>query len=154
MFLLLTRVAVSTGVGAMSESIVPRRSDMTAEEYGEAIRDLHRDPVLAKSADQLAEKQFLIDIEFRLGRNFPDDRRELLLVAYRAMRAELSRQMKRFLRATFAPRRHARAINQLNERLLDVFAAILDKEEFQAFTGLDSPSLRSGVVNPSHMLLH
>jgi hypothetical protein len=127
---------------------------MTEAEYSEAIRALHRRPDLAKSPDLLSEAEFLLTIEYRLGRDFSPERCSLLLEAHRAMRAEMNRLTRKFLWSPFAPNRHARKVNALQKRLMDVFASLLTGDEFRAFIGIGPeagfPQLIDAAKIPPH----
>lgn len=120
------------------------RPRMTAAEYAEALRLLHssafaeRKPgETAKDANERrADQEFLLSIDYRLGQDFPSERRQLLLDAHRAMRRALARAISLLVRGVSTPEVHAVEVQRLVEQMSREFSSILAPDEYEAFMGV------------------
>ena len=99
--------------------------------------------------DRRQDLEFLISIDYRLGKDFPPERLRLMLVAHRTMREEMRRSSGGFLNGIFSGRKHAKRVQILIEKLMTVFQSILTTAEYEAFTGLKPNEKAPQVVDLS-----
>ena len=113
---------------------------LTDEEYEKKIIQLHRDlpPMPSKEQDRQVRRMALnLAIDHRLGRSFPQERRELLWaiqqrVEKRRLRLALAYPFRRFFSKGLA-----RGAQGLAGYLVNEYANVLTTSELKSFFGLD-----------------
>jgi hypothetical protein len=113
---------------------------LTDEEYEKRIIDLHRDlpPMPTVEQDRQVRRMALdLAIDHRLGRDFPQERRELLwAIQQRTEKRRLWFALKYPLRRIFA-KSLARGAQGLAGYLVDEYAKVLTKAELKNFFSLE-----------------
>ncbi len=121
---------------------------MTSEEYGNSLRAIYAtNPGNRLSPREIIQAEFILSMDYKLGRDFDPEKRALLFHSHQTCQEVLAKYNRKFLSMMFAPKRHAKRVNDLMHRLLVVFSTILTPEEFKAFTGLSSPDDCGNVVD-------
>lgn len=113
---------------------------LTDEEYEKGIIELHRDlpPMPSEEQDRQKRRMALnLAIDHRLGREFPQERRELLwAIQQRVEKRRLWLAFKYPFRRIFA-KTLARGAQGLAGYLVDEYAKVLTKSELKSFFGVD-----------------
>lgn len=119
------------------------RPRMTPAEYAAALRELYLrlDAELKKGAskkeisDRKKVQEFSILIDYRLGGDFPDERRGPLLDAFMALQDGLTKANASLLKRESSRKQHASNLARLNEEFQDSISAHLSAEEFRDLIG-------------------
>jgi hypothetical protein len=125
------------------EPFVPQ-NPLTPQQFEERMRALtltRTSSGESLSSEVYQDREFLLMVDFKLGKDFSEGKRKLLLEAHQAMRQQRNKIIKDYLAYSFLPfsaNRHMKKINDLLQRLLVVFESILSPGEFRTFTGCGS----------------
>jgi len=113
---------------------------LTDEEYERRIIEIHRGlpPLPTEEQDRLVRRMELdLAIDHRLGRGFPQERRELLwAIQQRVEKKRLRLALTYPFRWLFA-KRLARGAQGLADYLVDEYAKVLTQTELRTFFGLE-----------------
>lgn len=116
---------------------------LSSDEYQQAVADLYRRAAESQAAagggdveQAIKDAEFNLVIDYRLGRNFPAERRQALLEAKRAAEKQRLRLVGRFIRKSIRDREFASGMQVWLEQLADAFSQILSPEELDAFMEL------------------
>lgn len=113
---------------------------LTDEEYEKRIIELYRGlpPIPSEEQDRQVRRMALnLAIDHRLGRDFPQDRRELLwAIQQRVEKRRLWLALKYPFRRFFA-KSLARSAQGLAGYLVDEYAEVLTQAELKSFFGLE-----------------
>jgi hypothetical protein len=113
---------------------------LTDEEYEKRIIELHRGlpPMPTEEQDRQVRRMALdLSIDHRLGRDFPQERRELLwAIQQRVEKRRLWLALKYPFRRLFA-KSLARGAQGLAGYLVDEYAGVLTQAELKSFFGLE-----------------
>ena len=113
---------------------------LTDEEYEKRIIELHRGlpPMPTEEQDRQVRRMALdLSIDHRLGRDFPQERRELLwAIQQRVEKRRLWLALKYPFRRLFA-KSLARGAQGLAGYLVDEYAGVLTQAEIKSFFGLE-----------------
>ena len=113
---------------------------LTDEEYERRIIEIHRGlpPLPTEEQDRLVRRMELdLAIDYRLGRGFPQERRELLwAIQQRVEKKRLRLALTYPFRWLFA-KRLARGAQGLADYLVDEYAKVLTQTELRTFFGLE-----------------
>ena len=116
---------------------------LTSEEYQRAVVALYRraaegrmPAALGDIEQAIKDAEFNLQIDYKLGRNFPAERRQALLAAkHRAEKGRLS-LVRGFVRKLLRKRQFAGAMQLWLERLTEEFAKVLSPDELNALMEL------------------
>lgn len=112
---------------------------LTQAEYQKAITDLYRNPpsVSTEEWERTVHRQELnLTIDHRLGRNFPQERRDALWsIEEKVEKRRFRLAFKYLLRRLFA-KQIVRDVQGLAGFLVDEYAKVLTPAEFQQYFGL------------------
>jgi hypothetical protein len=112
---------------------------LTPTEYQKAITDLYRDSPNDSAQDRermILRRELDLTIDHRLGRNFPQERRDALwAIQEQVEKRRFSLTFKYFLRRLFA-KKTARDIQVITDFLVKEYAKVLTPEELQQYFGL------------------
>lgn len=114
----------------------PRLSD---EEYQKRIVELHSGVPAAPSADQdrsLRRQELELAIDYRLGRDFPSERREALWSVRQQIERKRLRLAFRYLLRRLIPGQLARGAQSLAAYAADEYATVLSTPELLRFLDL------------------
>ena len=113
---------------------------LTDEEYEKRIIELHRGlpPMPTEEQDRQVRRMALdLSIDHRLGRDFPQERRELLwAIQQRVEKRRLRLALKYPFRRLFA-KSLARGAQGMAGYLVDEYAEVLTQAELKSFFGLE-----------------
>lgn len=116
---------------------------LTSDEYQQAVAALYRraaeDQGAAARGDveqSIKDREFNLTIDYKLGRNFPQERRQALLEAKRMADKQRLRLVGRFIRKSIRDREFASGMQVWLEQLAEAFSQVLSPEELDAFMEL------------------
>jgi len=81
------------------------------------------------------EREFDLMIDFRLGNNFPDERRQTLKKLHSQTMCKMDELKRLISSGEIAANDYAEAVQQLVKQMAEDFGALLDQEEMEALCG-------------------
>jgi hypothetical protein len=119
---------------------------LTLREYEGAIVSLYSGlPLTASEAElgRVRRRELDLTIDYRLGKDFPSERRELLWQVQQRIEKRRLQLAAYWLVGRFVPRWLHRRANRVAKFVVDEYAKVLTRDELQAYFGEDE------VENPS-----
>ena len=111
---------------------------LTGEEYDKRIVELHSNlpPVPTREQDRQVRRQELeLTIDYRLGRDFPQHRREALWAIQQRVERKRFRLLFKYLLRKFFAKSLVRDAQGLASYLVDEYAKVLNQTELECFFG-------------------
>jgi hypothetical protein len=130
----------------------PSGTMISEEQYLEAIRQLHRSGP-ETPPDQLAEGEYQLMIDRKLGKDFPQDKREVMLAIYRVMCHERDTLMAQFLSGSLTPEAYSEQLHALLQGATRQYERILGPSQLEAFTGAAPGEAPALPIEPSNLKL-
>ena len=131
---------------------------LTGREYEKSVIDLYRQASLPSSStpskdleEELKFKEFCLTIDYRLGVNFPTERRDALWNARQKVEKQRLRLVGKFIMHTVRKRAFAGGMQLVLEQMKEEFAKVLSDDELQAFMELDENETPISPIDPSQL---
>ena len=127
-------------IAAMSEDM-PVSVKLSQREYLERLRELHLSEL---PAEQTRVLEFLLTIDYRLGKDLSDEKRQALLVVIREVCSERDLLITALQKRGVPPATYAEQLNKLLHDYTDSVRRILDAGEVEVFLGVkagETPSI-------------
>ncbi len=126
---------------------------LSGEEYDKRIVELHANlpPTLSPEMErQVRHKEMDIAIDYRLGCNFPEHRRDQLWEVQERVKKRRGRLMFKYLFRKIFSKVFVRSAQNLAGYLVDEYAKVLSREELEKYFGKDearNPALPINIEN-------
>jgi hypothetical protein len=116
---------------------------LSSEEYQQAISTLYKRAAAGQLGaaqggieQAIKDAEFNLAIDHKLGRNFPQDKRQALVEAKHQAEKQRLRLVGRFLRKSIRERAFASGMQVWLEQLAEAFSTVLTPQELNAFMEL------------------
>ena len=113
-------------------------TNLSGEEYDKRVVALHENLPHALSREmekQLRREELEAMIDYRLGRNFPKEKRDLLWKVQERIEKKRTLLMLKYLFRHFFKKSFVQSAQNLAGYLVDEYATVLSKEELEMFFG-------------------
>lgn len=87
------------------------------------------------------EREFNLTLDFRLGEDFPIERRQALKEIQSQILIRMEELQSAMMMGRMAPADYAAAVQLLVKQILEKYGALLDSEEMEAFLGDGIPGI-------------
>lgn len=141
-----------------SETLSEYGPCLSDAEYEKSIKTLYETTAkeLTSAAPRatdksLKAKEFDLAIDYRLGVNFPSDKRIALWEAMQRAEGQRLRLIGKFIKTTIQKREFANGMQVMLQRMVEEFSKILTDEELHAFMDLKKGELPILPIEPDRL---
>ena len=124
-------------------------SKMTSFQYFQGLQLLYHQSRLEKLSglsmriitERRTEAEFRLNIDYRLGKDFPEKRRQQLLTIHFLMRSLLQQSSKGLLHFFTSKKRYADNVQKIMDETASQYSRVLSLEEYQTFMGIEKTEM-------------